>query len=133
MSQAPRKRLAAVPAVPPQANGHTATHPAGKPTTPADDGPGHGPYSRPPRGVLLPAERQPMLAQALNGVRLGAHDRHTADWLCRLVDTPTFLSLLGMIRRARQAAERATPPGGDGHHLAGEEHAKQTAREGHRR
>jgi hypothetical protein len=107
MSDAPRRRLAAVPAVPPDGNGRAAARRTGKPTTPAAAGGAHGPYSKPPRGpALLPAERQPMLAAALRGVRLYAYDRRTVDWLCRWLDTPTFLSLLGLLERARQAGPR---------------------------
>jgi hypothetical protein len=113
MSGTPRKRLAAVPAVPPDGQGHAPASRTSKPAA-ADDG--HGPYSRPPRSpALLPGERQPMLAEVLDGVRLGAYDRHAVDWLCRWVDTPTFLALLGMVHRARQAAaDRASKPQREG-------------------
>jgi hypothetical protein len=106
MSQAPRKRLAAVPDVPPDGQGHAPASPTGKPTTPAAAARGgHGPYSKPPRtGTLLPGERAPMLAEALQGVRLGAFDRRAVDWLCRQPDTPTFLALLGILERTRQTA-----------------------------
>jgi hypothetical protein len=120
MSQAPRKRLVAVPDVPdvpPEGKGRAAARRTGKPTTPAAAGGGaHGPYSKRPRGpALLPAERQPMLAQALDGVRLYAYDRHAIDWLCRWLDTPTFLSLLGILERTRQlAGDRATAAAGEG-------------------
>jgi hypothetical protein len=51
-----------------------------------------------------------MLADALQGVRLGAFDRRAIDWLCRQVDTPTFLSLLGILQRARQATPQLEQP-----------------------
>lgn len=111
MSAAPRKQLVAVPDVPPDGQGRApAASRTGKPAV-ADVDRGHGPYSRPPRGVLLPGERQPMLAEVLDGVRLGAYDRRAVEWLCRWLDTPTFLSLLGLLERTRQAAtDQASKP-----------------------
>jgi hypothetical protein len=118
MSQAPRKRLAAVPDVPPEGKGRAAARRTGKPTTPAAAAAGgaHGPYSkRPCSPALLPSERQPMLAEVLQGVRLYAYDRQALDWLCRWLDTPTFLSLLGVLERTRQlAGDRATAAAGEG-------------------
>jgi hypothetical protein len=116
MSQAPRKRLAAVPDVPPDGEGRAPASRTSKPTAPAAAAGGaHGPYSKPPRGrALLPGERQPMLAEVLQGVRLYAFDRQALDWLCRWLDTPTFLALLGIIERASQAAaDRATAAAGE--------------------
>ncbi len=113
MSTTPRKRLAAVPTVPPDGEGRAPARRTSTPTTAAAaDGGAHGPYSRPPRGrALLPGDRAPMVAQALQGVRLGAYDRRAVDWLCRWTDTPTFLAVLGLLERARQAAaDRAGRP-----------------------
>ena len=119
MSTTPRKRLAAVPTVPtvPDGQGRAPARRTSTPTTAAAAGGGaHGPYSRPPRSrALLPSERAPMVAQALRGVRLGAYDRRTVDWLCRQLDTPTFLALLGILQRTRQAAtDRAGRPQREG-------------------
>ncbi len=116
MSATPRKRLAAVPTVPPDGQGRAPTSRTSTPTTPAAAaGAGaHGPYSKPPRSpALLHGERQPMLAEALQGVRLGAYDRKALDWLCRWTDTPTFLAVLGVLERARQlAGDRPTAAAG---------------------
>ncbi len=110
MSAAPRKQLTAVPDVPPDGEGACTSEPDQQ----ARRGrrrPCPRPLSRPPRGVLLPGERQPMLAEVLRGVRLGAYDRRAVEWLCRWLDTPTFLSLLGILERTRQAgADHASKP-----------------------
>ena len=47
--------------------------------------------------------RKALLDQALQGVELGAWDRRILDWLADCLDTPTFLVVLGMLQRARQA------------------------------
>jgi hypothetical protein len=88
------------------------TNPAGQPAVPAPAQPTtHGPYSTPPRSrAILPAERTQMLADALRGVRLGAFDRRSIQWLCRWVDTPNFLALLGILQRARQATPHLAQP-----------------------
>jgi hypothetical protein len=92
------------------------TNPAGQSDQPATRGQpaAHGLYSKPPHSrAVLPAERQPMLADALRGVRLGVFDRQAIDWLCRWVDMPTFLALLGILQRARQATlHLQRPPAG---------------------
>ncbi len=111
-----RKRLAVVP---PDGGGEDRPKPPVHSPKAASAGAGggraHGPYARPPRGlVLLPAERTPLLAEALKGVRLHAFDRRAVDWLCRQADTPTFLALLGLLHRARQAAaDRAAAAAGE--------------------
>lgn len=89
------------------------TNPAGQSDQPATRGQpaAHGPYSKPARSrAVLPAERQPMLADALQGVPLGVFDRQAIDWLCRWVDTPTFLALLGILQRTRQATPHLEQP-----------------------
>jgi len=64
----------------------------------------HGPYPRPPRGQHLGFDqRTTMLHAALHGVKLGAFDRRTIDWLCHWCDTPTSLVVLGLVERARHA------------------------------
>lgn len=118
MSDAPRRRLAAVPDAPPKGKGRAAARRTDTTTTTpaAAAGAGHGPYSKPPRGpALLPAERQAMLAQVLQGVRLHAYDRQALDWLCRWTATPTFLALVGILERARQlpGADRAPAAAGE--------------------
>src|SRR6266704_6786096 len=56
----------------------------------------HGPYPRPPRGLFIGFDqRSTMLHGGLHGVKLGAFDRRTIDWLCHWCDTPTFLVVLG--------------------------------------
>jgi hypothetical protein len=73
----------------------------------------HGPYSKPPRGrAILAADRATMLAEALQGLRLGAFDRQALQWLCRWADTPTFLALLGILQRAH--AHTSLPAVGEG-------------------
>jgi hypothetical protein len=73
----------------------------------------HGPYGKPPRGrAILAGERATMLAEALRGVRLGAFDRQALEWVCRWVDTPTFLALLGIVERAH--AHTSLPAVGEG-------------------
>jgi hypothetical protein len=124
MSNAPHRRLAAVPDVPPDGNGRAAARRTGKPATPttAAAGGAHGPYSKPPRSpALLANERKAMLAEVLDGVRLHAYDWRALDWLCRWTDTPTFLALLGVLERTRQlAADRATAAAGKGRPTPGE-------------
>ena len=120
--KAPRKRLAAVPDTDPAVDGGSRVH---------------GPYSKRPHvPALLPSERTALLAEVLDGVRLYAFDRQALQWVCRWADTPTFLALLGIIERARQAASQAaadcaaadtreaTTADGDGHHQAEGEHPK---------
>ena len=69
-------------------------------SAPAD----HGPYEhQPPETFIAPARRTAMLAQALRGVELGTWDQRILAWLTRWCDTPTFLAILGLVERARQA------------------------------
>ncbi len=75
----------------------------------------HGPYPRPPRGLYLGFDqRTSMLHGALHGIKLGAFDRRTIDWLCHWCDTPTFLVVLGWVERARLAGPRSQAEGGGG-------------------
>jgi hypothetical protein len=67
----------------------------------------HGPYEhQPPETFIAPARRTAMLAQALRGVELGAWDQRILAWLAHWCDTPTFLAILGLVQRARQAGPR---------------------------
>ncbi len=67
--------------------------------------PGHGPYQRPPVEFITPVRRVAMLHEALQGVELGGWDRRILAHLAHWCDTPTFLSLLGLIERPRAAAQ----------------------------
>jgi hypothetical protein len=68
--------------------------------------PCHGPYEhQPAEAFIAPTRRTVMLAGALTGVELGTWDRRILDWLAHWCDTPTFLALLGMLQRARIAAQ----------------------------
>jgi hypothetical protein len=76
-------------------------------TTSLPDQP-RGPYPRPPRGHYLGFDqRTSMLHTALHGIKLGAFDRRTIDWLCHWCDTPTFLVVLGLVERARHAGPQS--------------------------
>jgi hypothetical protein len=68
----------------------------------------HGPYPRPPRRLYLGFDQPTtMLHAALHGVKLGAFDHRTIDWLCHWCDTPTFLVVGGLVERARQAGPKS--------------------------
>ncbi len=83
-------------------------------TTSLPDAP-HGPYPRPPRGHYLGFDqRTSMLHGALHGIKLGAFDRRTIDWLCHWCDTPTFLVVLGLVERARHAGPHPQQGKGEG-------------------
>jgi hypothetical protein len=72
----------------------------------------HGPYEhQPPETFIAPARRTAMLAQALRGVELGTWDERILAWLAHWCDTPTFLAVLGMVERARQAGLRSQEGG----------------------
>jgi hypothetical protein len=65
-----------------------------------------GPYEHQPAETFIaPARRTAMLAAALAGVELGTWDRRILAWLAHWCDTPTFLVILGMLQRARIAAQ----------------------------
>jgi hypothetical protein len=72
----------------------------------------HGPYEyAPSESFIAPIRRAAMLTEALAGVELGAWDRRILQWLAHWCDTPTFLAILGMLQRARIAAQaEATTP-----------------------
>jgi hypothetical protein len=68
----------------------------------------HGPYEHQPHETFIaPARRTAMLTQALHGVALGTWDLRILQWLAHWCDTPTFLAILGMLQRARIAAQAA--------------------------
>jgi hypothetical protein len=72
----------------------------------------HGPYQHQPAETFIaPARRTAMLAAALAGVELGTWDARILAWLAHWCDTPTFLAILGMVERARQAAPRSQERG----------------------
>jgi hypothetical protein len=50
--------------------------------------------------------RKALLDQVLQDVELGAWDRRILDWLADCLDTPTFLAVLGILQRARQAGQQ---------------------------
>jgi hypothetical protein len=110
-----RARLRPVPDPTTSQAGQPAT-PAAPPAPAPSAGPAvHGPYGKPPRGrAILAGERATMLAEALQGVRLGAFDRHALEWLCRWADTPTFLALLGILQRAHAHTSLAAVGEGPG-------------------
>jgi hypothetical protein len=69
----------------------------------------HGPYEREPCEPFIAADqRKVLLAQALQGVELGAWDRRILDWLAGHPDTSTFLVILGIVERAKATAEQAS-------------------------
>jgi hypothetical protein len=71
----------------------------------------HGPYEySPPESFIAPARRAVMLTQALAGVELGTWDQRILQWLAHWCDTPTFLAILGMLQRARIAAQAQAAP-----------------------
>jgi hypothetical protein len=68
----------------------------------------HGPYEySPSESFIAPARRAVMLTEALAGVELGTWDQRILLWLAHWCDTPTFLAILGMLQRARIAAQTA--------------------------
>jgi len=79
--------------------------PAGTPAGPA--GPlAEGSLARAPGGPLLSEpQRRALLAQALAGVALGAHDRRVLDWLAGWEPT-TVRTLASLLGRARAAGRR---------------------------
>jgi hypothetical protein len=69
----------------------------------------YGPFEYSPHETFIaPARRLVMLDQALDGVALGTWDQRILVWLAHWCDTPTFLAILGMLQRARIAAQAAT-------------------------
>jgi hypothetical protein len=66
----------------------------------------YGPYNRPPAETFIaPIRRTAMLTEALAGVELGTWDQRILRWLAHWCDTPTFLAILGILQRARIAAQ----------------------------
>jgi hypothetical protein len=61
------------------------------------------PLDEPPAGYLDVDDRRAMLDAALRGVALGRWDTRIVDWLYRMTDTATLVSIVGMIERARIA------------------------------
>lgn len=68
----------------------------------------HGPYEHEPHEPFIAAnQRRALLDQALQNVELGAWDRRILDWLAGHLDTPTFLTVLGMVERATATDHQA--------------------------
>jgi len=67
-----------------------------------------GPFEVEPRTPFLTDNTiRALFARHLTGVELGAYDRRIIDWAVRTWDTSTALVLLGLLARARSAAEAA--------------------------
>lgn len=45
--------------------------------------------------------REELLADALRGVELGAHDERVVAWLARTLDVPTVLTVVSWLQRVR--------------------------------
>lgn len=72
-------------------------------TTPSHIVP-RGPFEAVPPGPHLILEtRRVLLARAISGIKLGAWDQRTLNWLAQ-ADTPIVRSIADMIERARQAS-----------------------------